>query len=111
MKEIKRQAQKLLTQRRAALLRSWNRISDEEAQLSAAEEKDWSEIAADREAEAVLSALSEREHRELEEIEAALARLGNSTYGLCLGCGRAIGRQRLLAIPEASLCLECSAIR
>jgi len=58
--------------------------------------------------EALMHVLSDKERREFEEIEAALARLADETYGLCLRCGRAIGRQRLMAVPEASFCLECS---
>lgn len=46
--------------------------------------------------------------REVEEIEAALRRMQEGRYGECAACGTAIGRQRLLALPEAVLCLVCS---
>ncbi len=108
MNQIMRQAKKSLSDRRGALLRVWHRTAGQEQQFSGAVEKDWTDVAADPEAAAVLHALSEKERRELEEIEAALARLADGTYGLCQSCGRAIGRQRLLAIPEARFCLECS---
>jgi DksA/TraR C4-type zinc finger protein len=45
--------------------------------------------------------------REIEEIEAALLRLGQGTYGMCEECGRALGRQRLLAEPTARRCMPC----
>ncbi|MBE3589511.1 MAG: TraR/DksA C4-type zinc finger protein [Firmicutes bacterium] len=43
----------------------------------------------------------------LERVQAALARLDDGTYGLCLRCGRGIDRDRLEALPEAELCLAC----
>jgi RNA polymerase-binding protein DksA len=108
MNQIIRQAKKALTERRVALMRIRRQTSDEELQISGAVETDWTDTASDAEAANVLHVLSDKERREFEEIEAALARLADGSYGLCLRCGRAIGRQRLMAIPEASLCLECS---
>ena len=48
---------------------------------------------------------------EASEVEAALARIEEGIYGLCEGCAGAIGRLRLRAIPEARLCVTCSAER
>lgn len=42
----------------------------------------------------------------LEEIEAALERIEEGTYGLCAVCGQAIDPERLDAVPYARLCLE-----
>ena len=108
MNQIMHQAKKALSERREALMRIWRQTRDEERQVSGAVETDWTDTASDTEAAKVLHVLSDKERREFEEIEAALARLADGTYGSCLQCGRAIGRQRLMAIPEASLCLECS---
>ena len=46
--------------------------------------------------------------QELSESEAALARIEEGRFGRCDGCGGAIGRQRLLALPAARLCIECT---
>ena len=46
---------------------------------------------------------------ELAAIDEALGRIEEGVYGRCLFCGGAIGGQRLLAIPEARLCVDCSA--
>lgn len=51
---------------------------------------------------------SEGIRRELVEIEAALARIKDGRYGVCLACGGPMGLQRLRAIPEARYCLACS---
>ncbi|HVB92639.1 MAG TPA: TraR/DksA C4-type zinc finger protein [Acidimicrobiales bacterium] len=41
----------------------------------------------------------------LEEVEAALGRLENGTYGNCEVCGKPIGAARLEAMPAARLCI------
>jgi DnaK suppressor protein len=46
--------------------------------------------------------------RELVEIDAALARIADGTYGTCEVCGGAIGRDRLRALPEVRRCVTCS---
>lgn len=47
----------------------------------------------------------------LAEIDEALRRLDAGTYGDCAACGRAIGLERLTALPAAILCLPCRAAR
>jgi DnaK suppressor protein len=48
-----------------------------------------------------------RESQELQDIEAALARLAEGSYGSCSDCGGDIGRARLKAYPTAKRCLPC----
>jgi RNA polymerase-binding protein DksA len=48
-----------------------------------------------------------RESQELQEIEAALARIGDGSYGSCSDCGEEIGLARLKASPAARRCLPC----
>lgn len=43
---------------------------------------------------------------ELREVEAALDRMGEGTYGLCQDCGEEIAPERLDAYPTARRCLE-----
>jgi len=45
----------------------------------------------------------------LAEIEHALDKLNQGTYGLCDNCGQSIDPARLEAIPHANLCLNCKA--
>ena len=47
-----------------------------------------------------------RDH--LAEIDAALVRLADGTYGICERCGRPIGEARLEARPEARTCISCA---
>jgi len=55
-----------------------------------------------------LRALTEEERRELGEIDAALDRIADGSYGRCEQCGQAMGFQRLRAVPEARACVDCS---
>ena len=42
----------------------------------------------------------------LAEVNAALERLDDGTYGKCAVCGRDIGERRLAALPYATLCID-----
>ncbi len=44
---------------------------------------------------------------ELRDIEDALLRIDAGTWGRCLQCGGAIGRDRLRAVPDARFCVSC----
>ena len=46
----------------------------------------------------------------LEQIQAALGRLDDGTFGVCESCGADIGGERLKAIPYASQCIECASL-
>jgi len=52
-------------------------------------------------------AMRQNAERLLTQIERALARFEDGTYGLCDNCGRPIDPARLEALPYAQLCLDC----
>lgn len=56
----------------------------------------------------LVGSLAERARLQLNEIDAALARLGGGTYGVCTGCGEQIVEARLIARPSADLCVPCA---
>ncbi len=53
--------------------------------------------------------LERRVRDHLTEVEHALHKLEEGTYGLCDICGQPIDPARLEALPQASLCLSCKA--
>lgn len=61
--------------------------------------------------EAVPEPAGEETRRELAEIDAALRRIEQGSYGTCLACGGPMGLQRMRAIPEARYCVGCSGQR
>lgn len=52
--------------------------------------------------------LETHEKRNLREIEDALERIHQGTYGLCLECGKTIEPERLDLIPETPRCITCA---
>lgn len=54
-------------------------------------------------------AKARRIRQQKEDIEHALEKISQGTYGLCDNCGKMIAAERLKVIPQASLCLECKA--
>ena len=51
--------------------------------------------------------LEKRIRDQLAEVEHALNKFEEGTYGLCDICGQPIDPARLEALPQASLCLSC----
>ena len=51
--------------------------------------------------------LVSRDLAELANVEEALARLGDGSYGECVDCGNAIPFPRLAAYPAARRCVAC----
>jgi DnaK suppressor protein len=50
-----------------------------------------------------------RAREQLREVDAALGRLADGTYGVCTNCGRQIAAGRLSARPAATACIDCAA--
>jgi len=46
---------------------------------------------------------------QLAAVEHALQKFEDGTYGLCDNCGKPIPPERLEALPQATLCLDCKA--
>lgn len=51
--------------------------------------------------------LSTHARRMLVDVDAALGRMDDGTYGKCAICGTPIERDRLEALPYATLCMDC----
>ena len=63
-------------------------------------------LAADRESSA---RMLEQDFRLLRQVEAALDRMRDGTFGVCQRCEEEIARKRLQAIPWAIYCVSCQA--
>lgn len=53
----------------------------------------------------------DRDVNELREVEAALARLSQDDFGVCIDCGEPVGLLRLKANPAAVRCHACQSRR
>ena len=50
--------------------------------------------------------LAQRQLKFISHLEAALVRIENKTYGVCRQTGKLISKERLKAVPHATLCIE-----
>lgn len=108
MDEAGREARELLLRRRRQLVDLYGSAESAERGLREARNPDWVDQASEEGTAQVLERLSEREHAELGEIDAALARIEQGVYGVCQECGGPIEGGRLRVMPEARRCVACS---
>ena len=50
--------------------------------------------------------MAARQKKFMEQLEAALVRIGNKTYGICRATGKLIQKERLMAVPHTTLSME-----
>jgi RNA polymerase-binding protein DksA len=81
-------------------------IDDEAEEVSGSSDNhlgDTASVTLDREIDYTLE---ENSGQVLGEIDAALKRIEDGTYGICTACGETITEERLEAYPWASLCID-----
>lgn len=71
-------------------------------------ETDFEEHAQEERAAHLLAHLDEQGKRQIEEIDAALRRITEGTYGTCDGCKAPISHERLRALPATRFCVDCA---
>lgn len=100
-----------LRQRRqaiVAMIREHLHQSDDPAEAALRERvNDSDEVAVAVAVEEIAIAQLSSELEELREIDVALKRIENGTYGECSNCGDAVPIARMTAIPTATACLTC----
>jgi RNA polymerase-binding protein DksA len=69
---------------------------------------DSAEQAQERENDEVMDAIGNETRQSLHDIQVALDRIADGSYGECEVCGEDIGEARLRAIPEATRCVNCA---
>jgi DnaK suppressor protein len=108
MKEtIVQEFQRRLRAARARLLGTVTTTDEELATLEAHPAGALSEDVMTEAATAILSRLEGRERHELDEIDAAQARLESGVFGVCERCGKPIPLERLRALPATRHCIAC----
>jgi len=79
-----------------------------DTELDSHQSKDWQELATEREDDEVLERLGRHGLAEIECIDAALDRIENGRFGVCVRCGEAISAERLQVLPYTPLCRRCA---
>jgi RNA polymerase-binding transcription factor DksA len=103
MPDIEKHKQRLLARQKELDARLHN-IED---QLDDEPNADVEERSVEREDDEMLEGLGNAGKQELEQIEHALTRIENGTFGVCVECGDNISEERLEAIPYATKCKNC----
>ena len=50
--------------------------------------------------------LAQRQQKFIQHLKGALIRIENKTYGICRDTGKLISKERLRAVPHATLCID-----
>jgi len=93
---------------KARLAELTRRVGDIDSELRKPLSADFSEQAAELENQDALGAIENSELQEIRQIQVALQRIADGTYGVCANCGEAIDPKRLKALPTASRCISCA---
>jgi len=98
---------KRLLARRSRLLRGLHAQLGTLRQTEQRRVADTAEIASDGTLDIESLQVAEMEVEELKKIEGAIRRIDIGTFDICEECGGPIGRERLRALPHATLCVRC----
>jgi DnaK suppressor protein len=99
---------KELRRQRALLLHTVAETEADLADIAAERESELEELAQEERAARLYDRLAEHERRELAAIDAALQRIAEGRYGICVDCGTEIPVARLRALPATPYCVECA---
>ena len=58
-----------------------------------------------------LTTMAARQQKFIQSLQAALVRIENKTYGICRATGKLIPKERLRAVPHATLSIEAKQAR
>jgi len=84
------------------------RIAAIENDFKKGRSQDFSEQTTETENDQVLDEIHHEAKSELQQVNAALQRLEQGSYGLCVKCEEAISPARLIALPYTNTCIHCA---
>lgn len=103
---VEQMRQKLVTMKEDILKNLMAENEDFQELVNADDSKDLVDIASSDMDKKTLDALGAQDMKRLRLIEAALARIENGRYGICMKSGKMIPKERLEAIPYALYRIE-----
>ena len=98
---------KILEEKKAQLSANINSSVNEISELRENKAADDFDVASMNTDLSIEYSLNVNQQKTFLEIESALKRIENGTYGRCECCGEDISLERLKASPEARLCISC----
>ncbi len=97
----------LLLKERSRILQGIIKMEKEVQEVGLDEVKDSGDMSITSFSQELLSNLEEKERKILEEIDRALEKIKDGTYGICERCGGPIEEKRLEVKPYARYCISC----
>jgi DnaK suppressor protein len=85
------------------------RVAEIESELRKPLSADSEERATDLENQEALETIENSEKHEIRQIQEALNKISEGSYGICAECGADIDPKRLRALPTATRCISCAA--
>ena len=105
---LKKMKKYLLEQRKTLLASLADQSEDMSSLVKTVESGDEADVAADVIDRTLLTALGEQDANRLQQIDNALDRINQGTYGRCVKCGKEIPQERLEVLPYALMCVTCA---
>ncbi|MDQ3298498.1 MAG: TraR/DksA C4-type zinc finger protein [Myxococcota bacterium] len=105
-KELKK-FQELLEEKRKVVLERARQMLSEGMVLDANDLPDEMDLASSEYIQSFEFRLRGREKSLLSKLDLALKKIDDGTFGICEICDEPIGKKRLEARPETSLCIKC----
>ncbi len=106
-KELKKFQDLLEEKRKAVLDRARQMLSEENMTLDTNDLPDEMDLASSEYLQSFEFRLRGREKSLLSKLDLALKKITDGTFGVCEICDESIGKKRLEARPETTLCIKC----
>lgn len=106
-KELKKFQELLEEKRKAVLERARQMLSVENMALDTNDLPDEMDLASSEQLQSFEFRLRGREKSLLSKLDLALKKIEEGTFGVCDICEEPIGKKRLEARPETTLCIKC----
>jgi DnaK suppressor protein len=98
---------KKLLKEREAILNKSKKLKEDSYTLGTDGIQDMADAASNAYNADILMSLSDNERNMVREIDSALDKIANGTYGICEECEEPINEKRLEANPVARYCISC----
>ena len=98
---------KLLQEKKTSLLADLAKTKHAEEETTEESTQDIADKAVSSYTREFLYSLNDTERNTMQQIDQALSRIEDGSYGLCLNCGSPMSEKRLTAIPWSRHCVDC----
>jgi DnaK suppressor protein len=98
---------RLLEEKKTGLSADLAKARDAEEETTEEATQDIADKAVSSYTREFLYSLSDSDRTTLLQIDEALTRIEESSYGLCLNCSTPMAEKRLLAVPWTPYCIDC----